>query len=181
MENDDALDDDRLFELLASPRRRLLLVNLSDHDGPRLLRELAREIAVHETGEDAGAVDSDDVTRVYVALYQTHVPELEDHGLVRYDKSDRVVHLRRRGAEAAAMLRNWPDDSGGLAIPYVAAATVLGVVLLGREFGLLPVPGHVMSALTLAAVGALLALAVIHYVRTAGIEHAGLGLPSWVD
>lgn len=79
-----------VFDLLRSPRRRHTIRVLADQppDDPVSLVDLAEAVAQCETGHD----EIDDLTHksAYVSLYQTHLPDLEECGVVRtdYDESD---------------------------------------------------------------------------------------------
>ncbi|MFC4448073.1 DUF7344 domain-containing protein [Halorussus aquaticus] len=83
---------DTLFELLADFRRRTAYLKLLRHDDLSL-PDLADEVTVAERGEPLSNVDPDDVLRVYLSLYHTHVPKLADTGLVAYDQEDDYVAL----------------------------------------------------------------------------------------
>lgn len=82
------LSDDLLFEILSNPRRRRLIYLLTAYDGSGDLREIAREIAAAE-GE--GPVETDHYRRVYISLYQTHIPKLERNGIVEYAPDEQEV------------------------------------------------------------------------------------------
>lgn len=176
MENHDTLADDTLFELLASPRRRLLLSALSEHSGSRRLKALSRDIVAHEDGEEPDDIDEDDVMRVYVALYQTHIPELNAHGLVEYDDDERVVHMSDRGAHAVAFLRNPPTQRRHWAVYYGTVAAVLGGVVAARVFLPISIPELFVATFTLASVTALLGLAAVHYYRSHALGFCNIGL-----
>jgi len=80
---------DSLFEILASGQRRRLLAHLIDtDDGVATLPELAALIA---DGDD-------DRERATIRLHHTHLPKLEDEGVVEYDARSETV--RYRGSEA---------------------------------------------------------------------------------
>lgn len=93
MSERDQSDKDVLFEILSSARRRRLLYHLHRRGGEADLRELARDVAADETGTPVG---EDVEKRLYISLYQTHVPKLEEAGLVVYDADERRVSLTER-------------------------------------------------------------------------------------
>jgi len=80
---------DSLFETLADEQRRRLLAHLVEtDDGVAGLPELADRIA-----------DGDDEReRAIIQLHHTHLPKLEDEGIVEYDARSEAV--RYRGSEA---------------------------------------------------------------------------------
>jgi hypothetical protein len=119
---------DEVFEVLSSSRRRLILYNLHRRGGKAVLRDLARDTAEAESDDD---VDDDVVKRFYISLYQTHVPKLEEVGLVRYDSDTKTISLTDRIEEVEAVLnaesgpeRPWALYYGALAVVGSALAVV---------------------------------------------------------
>lgn len=83
-----------VYEILSNPRRREVIRHLTDvaRGRPVSLRELSTAIATHETGESPPprAVRES----VYNSLHQTHLPKLDELGVVRYDRDARTVDVR---------------------------------------------------------------------------------------
>lgn len=79
-----------LLDVLANRRRRLVLQCLGDAAEPTTIDDLAEEVAARERGSEA--VPEGDVERVALSLSHTHVPKLEDAGVVEYTrKYDELV------------------------------------------------------------------------------------------
>jgi len=112
---------DEVFEVLSSSRRRLILYNLHRRGGKAVLRDLARDTAEAESDDD---VDDDVVKRFYISLYQTHVPKLEEVGLVRYDSDTKTVSLTDRIEEVEAVLNAESEPERPWALYYGALAVV---------------------------------------------------------
>lgn len=93
------LPQDTVFELLSSPRRRFVVGFLRTHPDPVELSEIAIAMAVAETETPAGQVGKKERKRAYVSLHQTHLPRLEDAGVVAYDRRTGLVSLRDGGEE----------------------------------------------------------------------------------
>lgn len=87
----DALDT--IFDLLSSPRRRHVLRCLDEYDDPLALADLADEVAVREYDRPLTETSPEEVKRIYVSLYHTHVPKLEDAGVVEYNQERDLVSL----------------------------------------------------------------------------------------
>jgi hypothetical protein len=84
---------DELFEILSSTRRRRIIYYLAV-EGPQLtLNQLATKIAAVETDTPEAEITSDERQRVYISLYQTHLPKLEEAAIVTYDDEERTVSL----------------------------------------------------------------------------------------
>jgi|GEM_PF-289369 hypothetical protein len=77
---------DQLFELLKNKRRRRVLQYLLDVDDEITLDVLAERIAAEENGKDIKQISSQERKRVYVGLYQCHLPKMDDWGAISYNK-----------------------------------------------------------------------------------------------
>lgn len=164
--------DDDPFELLANHRRRHILRCLADSGGEAPLWELSRNVAAHETDTASEEVDEREIRRVYVSLYQTHVPTLQESGFVEYDETERQVRLGDRTDEIIALLQDWSARRRRWAVYYLVAAFGLAgfVVLYVVRIG--PLSKSVVSASVLGAAVALPALVVAHYY---GVRYAPFG------
>lgn len=89
---DEQLTPDDAFRLLADHRRRFAVSVLREHETPMALADLADEVSVKEFGSTITGIPAEDVKHVYMSLYHSHVPKLEDYGVVRYrQESDTVT------------------------------------------------------------------------------------------
>ena len=87
-----AAELDSLFEVLASSQRRRLLAHLVETDDDvATLPELAELLA---DGDD-------DRERATIRLHHTHLPKLEDEGIVEYDARSETVRYRGSAAVTA--------------------------------------------------------------------------------
>lgn len=99
-----SLTKDTILDLLSEERRRYVLSCLIDH-GSLALPDLADEIADQEFIPALPQIPEEDVLRVYLSLYHTHIPKLEEANVVVYDQeSDRVAF-----AENADILTQHPS------------------------------------------------------------------------
>jgi len=128
------LTQDTVFEILSNSRRRFMLSYLNEHDGPVDLMELANEIAAWENETTVDELTDKQSKRVYVSVYQTHVPKLEATGLIDYDSDSGLIELSERASEIDRYMpdeeseRPWHRYYVGLAI---ASAVFYGAVALG--------------------------------------------------
>jgi hypothetical protein len=86
------LSKDLVFYLLSSRRRRQVLCHLKEDDGTTIV-ELAERIATMENDTDAESLTRQQRKRVYISLYQTHVPKLVEAGIVDHDEATGEVNL----------------------------------------------------------------------------------------
>jgi len=94
-----SLPEGEIHEILANQRRRATIRHLSvTREGGRTsLRELSETIAARETGESPPPRTTRE--SVYNSLHQTHLPKLEELGVVTYDREAREVQLRERARD----------------------------------------------------------------------------------
>lgn len=94
-----------MLELLAHHRRRYALRVLRDHKNPMTLADLADEVAVRTNERRITDIPADEVKRIYLSLYHSHIPILADAQLVQYDQERDTVSL----SECADELEQYQD------------------------------------------------------------------------
>jgi hypothetical protein len=85
------LTKDKIFHILQTQRRRHALRYLKEHDTPVEMRDLAEQVAAWENDTTVQALASNERQRVYIALYQSHLPKLDEEGIIEYNKSRGIV------------------------------------------------------------------------------------------
>lgn len=155
----ETLTQNRVFDLLSNARRRFVLHYLSRQDGPVELRQLADEVARWETGSES--LSRQERKRVYVSLYQSHIPRLVDAGIVEFDSESGLVRLVDNVAEINRYIdggereRSWP-------VYYLAAAVLGGGLYLLAALDLITVVDDVVIGLV--TVVALIVISIAHVV-----------------
>lgn len=85
-----ALTESERYRVLEAERRRLILAILAERMTPIDLLELATEIVAREAGPNA--TDEEAIERVAITLHHTHLPILDEKGVVDYDlRSQRIA------------------------------------------------------------------------------------------
>ncbi|KAB1190479.1 hypothetical protein GJR96_16015 [Haloferax sp. MBLA0076] len=158
---------DTTFEILMNRRRRDTLEYLLVHGGRSTLSDLAEHIAALENGIDVDQLSSDQRKRVYIGLYQCHLPRMDQANVVDFDKNRGTVVLRDEAEQLVKYLHHGQvhgDDSAtdaelvrGTAVS-AAIAAVVGAVGL-RLFAL--VGGLPVESVTALVIGAMLVVAVV--------------------
>lgn len=100
-----------VFDLLASERRRYLLVALMEHGPTIALPDLADEVATREYAVPFSEIPEEDVLDIYSLLYHKHVPKLVDAGVVAYDQEHDLVRLTNVDESLERFLRETPEGS----------------------------------------------------------------------
>ncbi|NUB93887.1 ArsR family transcriptional regulator [Haloterrigena sp. SYSU A121-1] len=158
------LSKDVIFELLKNRRRREVLAYLLEADDTVTLGELAEQIAAWENDTEVSALSSDQRKRVYVALYQTHLPKMDDAGIVEYDQDRGLISLSDN-ADLLMMYLDTDTHQQDRWDRWYAALSVVGAALVTGAFLSVP-PLSAVPTLGLAGVVvvAFFALSVAHAV-----------------
>jgi DNA-binding transcriptional ArsR family regulator len=98
------LTADEVFGILSSDRRRMVLSYLREHGPSGTMDELAEQIAAWENDVAIDELTSQQRKRVYVSLYQTHLPKLAEAEIVDYDVDEGTVQLTELATEIDAFL-----------------------------------------------------------------------------
>jgi hypothetical protein len=151
---------DRTFDILRNHRRRLVLAYLREHDSTTQ-GDLARYVAAVENDIEEATVTSTQRKRVYVSLYQAHLPKLDEFGAIDYDRDRGTVERTPRAMELLAYLDRLDDradkSESREATPGVGPAAVFAAALLlvfAGELGVLPADLSLGLAVLLSVVGA---------------------------
>lgn len=120
------LTQDVVFDILSSPRRRYVLYYLRTKEGPVQLTDLAEEVAAWENDTEPPDITEQERKRVYVSLYQTHIPRLAQAGLINYDKDSGQITLAKKAASIDQYLdsseQTYPWQQVYLGLAVVSAA-----------------------------------------------------------
>jgi hypothetical protein len=144
---------------LSNRRRRYVLYYLQDGPGSVSLRDLAERIAAWENDVPVEELEYKQRKRVYTSLHQTHLPKLDEVGVVDYDRDRGTITLADRAADLDDYLTVVGDDDGdwyrlylGLSVVSLVAAVSawLGVPPFSRGTGL-AVAGLVVILFAVAA------------------------------
>lgn len=84
---------DQIFEVLKNSRRRETLRYLHENDGETTLSDVAEHIAALENDTTIKAISSAQRKRVYVGLYQCHLPKMDDMDVVDFDQNRGTIEL----------------------------------------------------------------------------------------
>jgi len=117
--NDEAeeLEADDIYHLLQNERRRSVLRYMKGIDGPARMRDVAEQVAAWEYDTTVEQLTSQERQRVYIALYQAHLPKLDKHGVIDYNQSRGIVEQKPR----AERLEQYIVEEGDLTASREAA------------------------------------------------------------
>jgi DNA-binding transcriptional ArsR family regulator len=158
-----AMSPDLVFEILSNTRRRMVLYYLRQHDGVATVKELAEQIAALENDVDVDELRRQQRKRVYVSLYQTHVPKLEDAGIIEYDDASGEVRLTNRANEFDSYLTPTSEPEYRWRLHYLGLAVVGGLLFVLSVLG---APGLSAIPTSVLGIGLMVAFAV-----SAGVQY----------
>jgi hypothetical protein len=152
---------DVMFEVLKNERRRFVLKHFDEHDGPVALGDLAEHVAAKENDKPRRELTSGERKRVYVGLYQCHLPKMDDANIVDFNRNRGRIEL----GENADLLNEYLDSDDEAGHPwsryYLGIAATGGLLFGAGQLGLYPYAW--MSSLVVALViVAFAACALIH-------------------
>jgi hypothetical protein len=119
------------FEILKNERRRSVLKQLSGRDDTIALSSLADQIAAIENETTIEDVTSSERKRVYVALYQFHLPKMDRMGVIDYNKDRGTVSLTQDGRQLYQKHETEQNQNGYLDVIDLCACLLGAVVLTG--------------------------------------------------
>jgi len=121
------IDQELAFQMLSCRRRRHVLHYLRQNDGSATLRTLSRQIAAWENDTDPEEITYQQRVRVYTALRQSHLPKMDDGGVVEFDADRSTVVLTDAAAQLDVYLDVVPHDD----IPWSTYYAGLGALCVG--------------------------------------------------
>ena len=171
------LSRDQIFHLLQNERRREVLRYLRNADAERVrMRDVAEAIAAAEHDTSVDGLSSKQRQRVYVPLYQNHLPKLDAEGVLDYQQDRGIVERKPAAAQLERHL--WPsavepdedqpdEEAETTSRPrwYLVAAGVGAALFGGATFDapvLSSLPDAAVSALVLCL---LVAVVLWHHYR----------------
>lgn len=155
---------DVTFELLQNPRRRSALRYLADNP-TTTLSTLAEHLAAQENDKSVQMLSSAERKRVYISLYQCHLPKLDDAGVIEFDSNRGTVERTRSADHFVQYLDQVAGSEEDPDRPawhyYYLGIALTGGGLLAAQLALLPTP-TAAAAVAGAVIVVLASLAIVH-------------------
>lgn len=173
----DKITEGTTYDVLSNKRRRYVVYLLKQESDRVTIGEMAERVAAWEYGVQTEEVTGDQRKRVYTALQQTHLPMMDDAGLIVFNKDRGIVSPKPaiQGIEvyresAAEELTSW----GGY---YLGISSVGALLVIGSMAGVSPFDAVSMSLLATALVAVFFTSSVGHCYVHRDEETDGIGQP----
>jgi hypothetical protein len=141
---------DETFELLSNHRRRYALHYCKRREEPVTLSDLAEQVAAWEQEKPVEEVTSSERKRTYTSLQQTHLPAMEEAGIIEWDDA---IELTPAAERLNVYMDIVPEESVPWGVYYLWLSAIGGVVLGLAWLDLVPVdaPDLLWAGLVVAA------------------------------
>lgn len=126
------LSQQDIFDILRNTRRRYAFHYVLSCDGPVSLGTLADHVAAWENDKAVDEIEAEERQRAYVSLRQSHLPKMDEAGVVSFDPSANTVELAGNAADVEVYLEAVPEGD------ILWAQTYLGIAGFGAAL-LVPV------------------------------------------
>jgi hypothetical protein len=127
------LAETEIHDILRNDRRRHVLEHLQESLGSVTVRELSETIAAREAGESPPPRPLRE--SVYNSLHQTHLPKLDDEGVVDYDKHRKTVELQSGARDVNVYMEVVTEYGITWADYYRSVATLALALVVASELG----------------------------------------------
>jgi hypothetical protein len=133
-----SLSGDDIYDQLANRRRRYALHYLKQVGEPVAVRDLAEQVAAWENETTVDELGSQERKRVYIALYQSHLPTMDEEGVVAYDDEAGTVELTGSIADTDIYMEVVPEKDIPWDLYYLGLSAANGALLALAWFEVRP-------------------------------------------
>ncbi|WP_083898795.1 DUF7344 domain-containing protein [Natronococcus jeotgali] len=158
------LSKEEIFHLLSTSRRRDVIQYLLETGDQVRLPTLATYIAAVEHETSVSDVTQAQYQRIYIPLYQSHLPKLDEAGVIRYNSScGRLEPTERLNvfapylglsplekSNAQSRFETPGSDKQAVNNWYLVAAGLSAILLLAVTLGLIPISGEFLGGIIIA-------------------------------
>lgn len=171
------LSTEDVYQVLSNRRRRYAIHYLKQVDDQVDVSTLAEQVAAWENDKPISELDSQERKRVYISLYQSHLPTLQKRGLVAYDEDRGTVELTEPIANADVYL----EVVAGQNVPwsyFYLGLSLVSALLLALAYYEVGVLGNVSPFAVGGAIALLFAIsAVFQTIQTGRMQLGDEGPP----
>lgn len=120
-----------IHDVLSNERRKMVIDLLRSERTEISARDLSEYIAERETGESPPPRNKRQ--SAYVSLHQTHLPKLDELGIIEYDQSEKTVALDDEASREVSVYMETVPRYGISWSEYYAGVSALGLLLISAN------------------------------------------------
>ncbi len=167
------LSKGEIFEVLRNQRRRYVLQYLKQDTRPVELGDLAQQVAAWEYETTLDDVTPEQRKRVYTTLQQTHLPKMDQSGILLFDSDDGVIEATDRTRDISIYLEIVPGHEFAWRELYLSLGAISSALVAALWLEIYPLT--LLSDLTwtgiIAVTFTLTAAVHIYYERNMRLGH----------
>ncbi|WP_440765963.1 DUF7344 domain-containing protein [Natronorubrum sp. DTA7] len=167
------LSKGEIFEVLRNQRRRYVLQYLKQDTRPVELGDLAQQVAAWEYERTLDEVTPEQRKRVYTTLQQTHLPKMDQSGILLFDSDDGVIEATDRTRDISIYLEIVPGHEFAWRELYLSLGAISSALVAALWLEIYPLT--TLSDLTWTGIVAvtftLTAVVHIYYERNMRLGH----------
>lgn len=148
--NGHSLSETTIHSILQNERRRYVLEYLREHEQQTCLRDVVEWIADIEDDESPSSTNVRN--SVYVSLHQTHLPTLDEAGIIDYDESRKTITLQEQARDLVVYMEVMTNYGITWAAYYLGLAVLVLLLVVAAAIG---VPGFTLLGAGKLAIGGL--------------------------
>ena len=172
---DGDLSIDVIFDVLKNERRRLVLQYLWEQGSPAQLGPLADYITAVENDKAVADITSSERKRVYVGLYQCHLPRMHSAKIIDFDRNRGTISLTDSAAQLSGFFATSEDDEdqddeqSRWAIYSLTLSVVAAIVFTITQLLVAPVAG-LTEVLFVATIIGMVVLSAVQLAQSRPVE-----------
>jgi hypothetical protein len=161
-DSDSPLTQGQLFDTLCNRRRLEIIRYLRTNGGRSQIGPVVDRVAARENGKSPDDLKRAERRRVYISIYQTHLPILEQRGIVSWNRDENVVRLLPDNS-VEGYLDHGSDRDSPWHWYYLSTAVVSAATVSLWSADALPIE-HLSASMALALVSAtVLGIVLVRY------------------
>ncbi|WP_254767754.1 DUF7344 domain-containing protein [Salinilacihabitans rarus] len=134
----DTLTKGEIFEVLRNQRRRYVVQFLKQDGRPVELGDLAQQVAAWEYETTLDGVTPEQRKRVYTTLQQTHLPKMDEAGILSFDADEGVIEATDLTRDVSVYLEIVPGHEFAWRELYLSLGAVSCALVAALWLGIYP-------------------------------------------
>jgi hypothetical protein len=122
--DEEEISDADVFEILSNRRRRFALHAIKRREEPVELSELSEQIAAWEMDTEQEQISYEDRRGVYVTLKTTHLPMMDERGVVEFEQQTKTVQSTELLSELDVYIQALREDEIPWSTYYIGLAVI---------------------------------------------------------